>query len=49
MKQWRLLSTELDSQEQYDQFLDLVKADLEKRKQYFFDRPEDFCWLGANE
>ena len=39
LKQWRLLRSELNASEQYEQFLELVKADLEDRKQLFFGRP----------
>ena len=48
LKQWRLLRSELDSREQYEQFLELVKADLEERKQIFFGRPAFLYWSGAN-
>ena len=48
LKQWRLLPYELDGREQYRQFLDLVKADLEERKQLFFGRPAYLYWSGAN-
>ena len=40
--QARLMSgrrSELNSVEQYEQFLELVKADLEERKHLFFGRP----------
>ena len=53
LKQWRLLPAwhqpdrpfELDSEEQYEQFLELVKADLEERKQHFFGRPAYLYWI----
>ena len=48
MKQWRLLRSELNTSEQYEQFLELVKADLEDRKQLFFGRPAYLYWSGAN-
>ena len=44
LKQWRLLRSELDSREQYEQFLELVKADLEDRKQLFMGRPAYRYW-----
>ena len=33
------MRSELNASEQYEQFLELVKADLEDRKQLFFGRP----------
>jgi len=47
LKQWRLLSSELDSREQYEQFLELVKEDLEERKQLFMGRPAFLYWSGG--
>ena len=48
--------SELASSEQYDQFLELVKADLEDlpdgqagRKQLFMGRSAYLYWSGANE
>ena len=50
MKQWRLLPSELDSSVQYEQFLELVKVDLEERKQLFFGRQAFLYWSeGAKE
>jgi len=48
LKQWRLLPSELDSSEQYRQFMDLVKADLEERKHLFMGRPAFMYWLVMN-
>ena len=39
---------ELDSREQYGQFLELVKADLEERKQLFLGHPAYLYWSGVN-
>ena len=47
LKQWRLLRSELDSREQNEQFLELVKANLEERKQLFMGRPAYLYWSGA--
>jgi len=48
LKQWRLLSSELHSMEQYEQFLELVKVDLEERKQLFFGWPAFLYWSESN-
>ncbi|MCH8299508.1 MAG: hypothetical protein IIC39_03090 [Candidatus Marinimicrobia bacterium] len=48
LKQWRLLSSELAESEQYKQFLELVKTDLEQRKHLFMGRPAYLYWSGAN-
>ncbi|TFB13257.1 hypothetical protein E3V33_02505 [Candidatus Marinimicrobia bacterium MT.SAG.4] len=45
LKQWRLLRSELESDEQHEQFLELVKADLEERKHLFMGRPAYLYWL----
>ena len=37
------MRSELNASEQYEQFLELVKADLEDRKQLFFGRPPHFA------
>jgi len=51
LKQWRLLRSELNTREQYQQFLELVKSDLEDlrdsqagRKQYFIGRSAYLYW-----
>ena len=49
LKQWRLLPDELYSHEQYDQYLELVKTDLEERKQLFFGRPAFLYWSVCTE
>ncbi|MCH8272672.1 MAG: hypothetical protein IIB41_05410 [Candidatus Marinimicrobia bacterium] len=39
--------SELDSEEQYEQFLQLVKADLEDRGHLFMGRPAYLYWSGG--
>ena len=48
LKQWRLLRSELNASEQYEQFLELVKADLEERNLLFFGRPAFLYWSESN-
>ena len=40
--------SELASSEQYGQFLELVKTDLDERKRLFMGRPAFLYWPGAN-
>ena len=56
LKQWRLLRSELNASEQYEQFLELVKADLEDlpdvqagRKHLFMGRPAFSYWTGQTK